>query len=137
MEISNIAFDFSPLGRNSKNKRRTAITGMTMTVYDSRFNLAADVLDAIGNPEKISISYNDQLEAFAVYADPDGMPVNRQSAGGKTYSRLAVKEVLENKGCDFGASFYRLLYGKKYGRFVLFSITDIVEIKREARNGNI
>ena len=136
MEISNIAFDFSPLGRNRKSQRRSAIVGMTMTVYDSRFNLTSDVLDALGNPEKISISYNDQLESFLVYANEEGMPVTRKNNGGKVFRVSDVKEILQNrKGCDFFSNFYRLSDGRRYGMYVLFSIEDIIEIKREARNG--
>ena len=135
MEITNIAFDFSPIGRNSKSQRRSAVTGMTMTVYDSRFSLTTDVLETLGNPDKVSISYNAQLEAFAVFADENGMPVSRKGGGGKTYRIAEVKEILQKNGCDFFANFYRIQNGRKYGKYILFSMNDIIEIKREARNG--
>ena len=135
MEISNMQFDFSPLGRNRKNQRRTAVDGMTMTVYDSRFNVTKDVLEALDNPEKISISYNDQLASFLIFADENGQNVARKSSGGKTFRVGDVKTILQQKGCDFFANFYRIENGRRYGRFVLFALEDLIEVKREVRNG--
>lgn len=137
MNVESVQFDFTPLGRNLKNKHRSAISGMTMTIYDSRFNLTTDVLQVLGNPEKISVSYNDQLESFLIFADENGMATDRKTNGGKTYRVGEVKTIMQNQNkCDFNTNFYRIQNGRKYGKYVLFSMSEIIEIKRGTRNGN-
>ena len=136
MNIDSIQFDFSPIGRNRKSINRSAITGLTMTVYDSRFSLTTDVLGSLGNPSHISVAYEPRLEAFLVFEDDDGYKVERASSGGKTYRCMEVKEILQNhKNCDFAQNFYRLQNGRRYGQYVIFSTDDMIEIKREVRNG--
>ena len=136
MTISNVMFDFTPKGRNHKNLRRALITGMTMTIYDSRFNLANDVLEALGNPSGISIVFEPQLEAFAVYADEDGHPVANHRSG-KQFSQREVRDILTEKyGCDFVTNYYRIENGRKYGKYVLFSPEDLFALAREKHNGN-
>lgn len=133
--ISNFEFDFTaPLGRNRKNQNRTAVTGMTMTVYDSRFSLTNEVLESLDNPKGISIYHSPDMEAFLIRADENGHPVSTHH--GKQFSQIEVKKILQKeKGCDFKENFYRLQNGRKYGQFVVFSTDDMIEVKREVRNG--
>ena len=135
MTISNFEFDFTaPLGRNQKNQNRKAVTGMTMTVYDSRFSLTSEVLESLNNPQGISIYHSPELEAFLIRADENGHPVSTLT--GKQFSQIEVKEILQNeKGCDFRDNFYRLQNGRRYGQFVIFSTDDMIAVKREVRNG--
>ena len=136
MTIANIAFDFTPLGRNARNQSRTAVSGMTMTVYDTRFSVTDAVLNALDDPERISITYNPELESFLVFADEEGHLVGNRTGSGKQFSERDVRNILtEVKNCDFVTNFYRIQNGRRFGKFVLFSTDDLIEIRREERNG--
>ena len=135
--IENLQLDFNPFGRNRKNINRAAITGMTLTVYDSRWSVTSDVLEALNNPKTIGILYEPALEAFMVGVDPEGPTTERKNGSGKQFSDKRVKaDLIKAKGCDFNANFYRLVHGRRYGKFVLFSTDDMIEVKRETRNGS-
>ena len=129
-------FDFdNPLGsRNRQSVHRSAIDGMTMTVYDSRFSVTNNVLEALDCPDRINIIYNDFLDAFIIYADPDGMAV-RKSGTSKQFNAKNVKKVLIDRGYDFSESFFRSTDGRRYGKGIVFSAESMIAVKREVRNG--
>ena len=130
-------FDFNnTLGtRNSVSQHRAAVSGMTMTIYDSRFALTNSVLDALDNPEKIDIIYEEKLKAFCIFADPEGMAVRKGATSTKQFSARAVKKILQDNGYDFTDNFYRATDGRRYGECVLFSTENLIAVKREVRNG--
>jgi len=126
-------FNYQPLGRAAKSCNRAPITGMTLTVYDSRYAVTEDILEALGNPERISIAYDPRFEAFAICADPEG-DISKKT---KQFSNKAVRDTLASvKSCDFTENFYRITNGRRFGKFVLFSTDDLVEVKKVVRNGN-
>ena len=133
--MENLKLDFNPLGRNRKNINRAPVSGMTLTVYDSRYSVTKEVLEALDNPERIGIGWNAFLDSFAVYADPDGDKVAFGDSG-KQISNKAVRDTLtQKKNCDFVKNFYRIVDGRLYGQAVLFRTADLVEIERMVRNG--
>ena len=136
--ISSPMLEFNPLGRNRKSLNRAAVTGMTMTIYDTRFNVTNDVLEALGNPDRISIAFESDLGDFMICADPEGLRARKGASSSKQFSVKEVRDILQKQcGCDFAENFYRITNGQLHRKYVLFNIdTNLVAVKREVRNGN-
>ena len=134
--MENAKFEFEPLGRNRKSVNRAPILGMALTIYDARYALTDKVLEALDNPETISVAYIDKMKSFIVYADPEGT----DSACDTKRNQFCNKEVREQlktvMDVDFSKYYYRINNGHHFGDCVLFCTSDLVEVERKTRNGN-
>ena len=129
--MKNLKFDFVPMGRNSNSRKRSPITGMTLTVYEKHCAITNEVLDALGNPDAIGISYQPDFSAFLVFPDPNGIPVSMTRSRNQ-FSLLEIKDTIKSlTKYDDKTCFVRLVDGRKYGKYVLFSTENIIKVARK------